>query len=182
MERDLADQLDDLICAGPLKVSADYQYLYNVAGTVFVIWIVVAILVYLAASYLVQSASPSPSRERTSETTTNADTVETLPTAEKTISSTAVSELLEISTPHEEVAAVGLPNLSSTTTSVAKSDQPRSIGSDLEALSWVNQCIENIYTTPSLRSTLVQQWLLALTKYIQSLDVEVSICCCMKEK
>ena len=181
MERDLADQLDDLICAGPLKVSADYQYLYNVAGTVFVIWIVVAILVYLAASYLVQSASPSPSRERTSEATTNADTVETLATAEKTISSTAVSELLEISTPQEEMA-VGLPNLSSTTTSVAKSDQPRSIGSDLEALSWVNQCIENIYTTPSLRSTLVQQWLLALTKYIQSLDVEVSICCRIKEK
>ena len=54
MERDFAEELDELICASLSKVGADYEQLYTIAGIVFVVWILVAIVVYLIANYLIQ--------------------------------------------------------------------------------------------------------------------------------
>ena len=56
MEHDLADDLDDLICSGPLNVGgSNYEYLYKIGGAVFVVWISIAGLVYLVANYLIQT-------------------------------------------------------------------------------------------------------------------------------
>ena len=55
-----------------------------------------------------------------------------------------------------------------------KPEISRSIGSDLEAVDWINKCLEKIDELSSLRSNLVQLWLDAASKYTQSLDVEVN--------
>ena len=51
---------------------------------------------------------------------------------------------------------------------------PKSIGSDFEGVSWINGCIERIFNSAALRTTLAQQWLDSTSKYAQSLDVDVS--------
>ena len=48
-----------------------------------------------------------------------------------------------------------------------------SIGSDKQAVEWINSCLGKILELPTLRSTLVQLWLDAASKYTQSLEVEV---------
>ena len=56
MEHDLADDLDELICSGPLNVeNSDSNYWHKIGGIVFVVWISVAGFVFLAANYLIQS-------------------------------------------------------------------------------------------------------------------------------
>ena len=51
---------------------------------------------------------------------------------------------------------------------------PKSIGSDLESVQWVNQCLEKICESPSIQTALTQIWLDALTQYTKSLGIEVS--------
>ena len=57
-----------------------------------------------------------------------------------------------------------------------KLDICNSIGSDKQAVEWINACLEKILELPTLRSTLVQLWLDAASKYTQSLEVEVKYC------
>ena len=80
MERDLADDLDDLICSGPLDVGgSDYDYLYKIAGVGLMVWISVAILVYLTANYLIQS----PTNENATDVSVSND-ISTVETSEQT--------------------------------------------------------------------------------------------------
>ena len=48
---------------------------------------------------------------------------------------------------------------------------PSSIGSDNEAVTWVNTCIKNVFSSPTLTSTLTQLWMDAMTAYIDSFGV-----------
>ena len=54
-----------------------------------------------------------------------------------------------------------------------KLDICNSIGADKQAVEWINSCLEKILELTTLRSTLVQLWLDAASKYTQSLEVEV---------
>ena len=66
MEHDLADDLDDLICSGPLNVeNSDSSYWQKIGGLVFTIWISVATLVFLVANYLIES--PPSDKNSTAE-------------------------------------------------------------------------------------------------------------------
>ena len=54
-------------------------------------------------------------------------------------------------------------------------EPPISLGSDLAAVEWVNDCLHNIFSSSTLRSTLIQLWMDALSKYTKSLDVEENV-------
>ena len=72
MEKDLAENLDDLICAGSLNVDgSNYNVWYKIVGLLFVVWITVAGLVYLVANYLIQSP---PSNSSTTEVNSDIST------------------------------------------------------------------------------------------------------------
>ena len=72
MEQDLAENLDDLICAGSLNVDGtSYNVWYKIVGLLFVVWIAVAGLVYLVANYLIQSP---PSNSSTAEVNSDIST------------------------------------------------------------------------------------------------------------
>lgn len=163
MERDLADDLDDLICAGTLSFGST-SFDLNVIAIVLVIWIIVAVLVYLAAVYLVQSDTnrTAPAVE---EPVKSSEIIE-----EKPVKTEALEKIEQKSAEENEVQA---QEITENAVAVDKSDAPQTLGSDLEAVAWVNQCLENVYSTTSLRATLVQQWLSALTKYTKMLDIEV---------
>ena len=77
MEQDLAENLDDLICAGSLNVdSSNYNVWYKIVGLLFVVWISVAGLVYLVANYLIQSPpSNSSTTEVNSDISTNSSVI-----------------------------------------------------------------------------------------------------------
>ena len=56
MEQDLAENLDDLICAGALNVDdSNYNVWYKIVGLLFVVWIAVAGLVYLGPYHVISS-------------------------------------------------------------------------------------------------------------------------------
>lgn len=52
-----------------------------------------------------------------------------------------------------------------------KWDVPLSIGSDSEAVTWVNACMTQIFTSPTLTATLTQLWMDAMSAYIDSIGV-----------
>ena len=54
MERDFAEDLDDVICAPNFNTFENYQ---DVAIVVFGAWILVAIIVYLVANFLLQNSN-----------------------------------------------------------------------------------------------------------------------------
>ena len=75
MEQDLAENLDDLICAGSVNVDGSN---YKIVGVLFVVWISVAGLVYLVANYLIQSpSSNSSTTEVNSDISTDTSSVVT---------------------------------------------------------------------------------------------------------
>ena len=51
-------------------------------------------------------------------------------------------------------------------------DVPKSLGSDLEAVSWIDTCLANIFGSTVLRTCLVDLWLDSMSKYIRTLDTE----------
>ena len=56
MEQDLAENLDDLICAGSLNVDgSNYNVWYKIVGLLFVVWIAVAGLVYLGPDHVIST-------------------------------------------------------------------------------------------------------------------------------
>ena len=56
MEQDLAENLDDLICAGALNVDdSNYNVWYKIVGLLFVVWIAVAGLVYLGPDHVIST-------------------------------------------------------------------------------------------------------------------------------
>ena len=59
MERDLADDLDDLICNNFNFINEEGS-VQKIAVLVFAAWVCIAICVYLAANFLLQQPSLSP--------------------------------------------------------------------------------------------------------------------------
>lgn len=162
----MADDLDDLICAGTLSFgSASFDL--NIVAIVLVIWIIVAVLVYLAAVYLVQSDTNRTEQVKSQEKIREDE--------EKPVKIEALEAKIEEtkSVENVDVSAQEITILNSSV-AIDKADAPQTLGSDLEAVGWVNQTLENIYSTSSLRATLIQQWLTALTNYTKLLDIEVN--------
>ena len=73
---------------------------------------------------------------------------------------------------NEEIDDIGKIDLEPV--SGSKITPPISIGSDFEAVQWVNLCLGRICESPSIQTTLTQLWLDALTQYTKSLGIEVS--------
>ena len=50
---------------------------------------------------------------------------------------------------------------------------PISLGSDTEAVDWVNLCLVTVFTSPSMYRELINMWLQSLSNYTKSSDSEV---------
>ena len=50
---------------------------------------------------------------------------------------------------------------------------PISLGSDSEAVDWVNLCLVSIFTTPHMYEVLISKWLVSLSTYTKASDSEV---------
>ena len=50
---------------------------------------------------------------------------------------------------------------------------PISLGSDTEAVDWVNLCLVSIFTTPHMYEVLISKWLVSLSTYTKASDSEV---------
>ena len=156
MERDFAEDLDDVICAPNLNTFENYQ---DVAIVIFGVWILIAILVYLVANFLLQNPNPP--------VTTVIDTP-----VEK-VETNAVLESEDDKKGEEEVKVQKQPEEMTFKPYVeAHWEVPKSLGSDLEAVTWIDTCLENIFGSTVLRTCLVDLWLDSMTKYIRTLDTE----------
>ena len=153
MERDFAEDLDDVICAPNFNTFESYQ---DVAIVVFGLWILVAIIVYLVANFLLQN----------SNSVTVATEVDTSP--EK------VQEIQEDKKVEKEVVIQKVPEPEILFRPYIEDtlDVPKSLGSDLEAVSWIDTCLANIFGSTVLRTCLVDLWLDSMSKYIRTLDTE----------
>ena len=50
---------------------------------------------------------------------------------------------------------------------------PRSLGSDEEAVAWVNACLKKAFTEESISQELIKMWINSLTQYTKSSGAEV---------
>jgi len=52
---------------------------------------------------------------------------------------------------------------------------PKSLGSDDDAVSWVNECLRKAFTIDSITKELIHLWLKSLSQYTKSSGAEVRI-------
>ena len=161
MERDFAEDLDDLICAPNLQNFENYK---DVALVIFGVWILVAVIVYLVANFLVQS-SPSPVNPPITEIN------ETKPVI-STDNEAKINKNEEIKVVKQEFIHEPVEDFVIKPYIEEKIEAPKCLGSDLEAVAWIETCLENIYGSTVLRTCLVDLWLDSMTKYIRTLDTE----------
>ena len=161
MERDFAEDLDDLICAPNLQNFENYK---DVALVIFGVWILVAVIVYLVAHYLVQSTPVTNEINDKSVTALKENGTTNV------IENCAKNEDIKVTKQefiHEPVEDIVIkPYIEE------KIEAPKCLGSDLEAVAWIETCFENIYGSTVLRTCLVDLWLDSMTKYIRTLDTE----------
>lgn len=162
MEKDLADDLDDLICSSPNVGLADGEeggsVLSNVAVLLLTVWFAVALMVYGLANYFLKS-DPNPSTAAIAEETI----AELSSSGESTVDTLTVEEPLVV----EEEVLLQQP--------IANSNLPKSLGSDEEAVQWINNCVEAIFSSSPVSSTLATLWLDALSNYTKSSGIDDSI-------
>ena len=64
-QRDMAEDLDDLISKTRNWIEENNDYLYNTVLVILVIWILVAIVLYVIASLVLKSSSSSSTTKST---------------------------------------------------------------------------------------------------------------------
>ena len=202
-QRDMAEDLDDLISKTRNWIEYNNDYLYNTVSVIVVIWILVAIVLYVIASLVLKSSSSS------STTTESKNDNEENKSKNKENGGIDISNSGEIDSkipslgsgseiseegPPDDSTSIGVSPVENGSRSEADIQNtvqsngdtgrfsvkkpfipPKSIGSDLESVQWVNQCLEKICESPSIQTALTQIWLDALTQYTKSLGIEVSI-------
>ena len=142
-------------------------------------WVGVAVLLYIVASFVLKSNSASSSSEtdKTEKAKNNEDESKsenkeaTAVKSEITLSDSEVKVNAEITEKSDEKNqdAKGLQSIANE----GRITPPISIGSDFEAVDWVNQCIFKICESPSIRTALTHLWFDALSQYTKSLGIEV---------
>ena len=202
-QHDMAEDLDDLISKTRNWIEDNNDYLYNTVTVILVIWILVAIVLYVIASLVLKSSSSSSTtteskndnEENKSKNKENGgiDISNSGEIDSKIPSPGSRSEMSEEGLP-ENSTSIGVSlvenglkseeDIQNTVQSNGNTGRfsvkkpfipPKSIGSDLESVQWVNQCLEKICESPSIQTALTQIWLDALTQYTKSLGIEVSI-------
>ena len=202
-QHDMAEDLDDLISKTRNWIEYNNDYLYNTVSVIVVIWILVAIVLYVIASLVLKSSSSSSTtteskndhEENKSKNKENGgiDISNSGEIDSKIPSPGSGSEISEEGLP-ENSTSIGVSlvenglkseeDIQKTVQSNGNTGRfsvkkpfipPKSIGSDLESVQWVNQCLEKICESPSIQTALTQIWLDALTQYTKSLGIEVSI-------
>ena len=203
-QHDMAEDLDDLISKTRNWIEYNNDYLYNTVSVIVVIWILVAIVLYVIASLVLKSSSSSSTAvsESKNENEENKSKNDENGGVDISNSGEIDSKIPSLGS-GSEISEEGLPE-NSTSIGVSlvenglKSEEdiqntvqsngntgrfsvkkpfipPKSIGSDLESVQWVNQCLEKICESLSIQTALTQIWLDALTQYTKSLGIEVSI-------
>ena len=157
MERDFAEDLDDVICAPNFNTFENYQ---DVAIVVFGAWILVAIIVYLVANFLLQNSNA------VTEVDTSPEKVQENPEKVQDNEEKLIEVVKEVLTKKVEQEILFKPYIEDTL------EVPKSLGSDLEAVSWIDTCLANIFGSTVLRTCLVDLWLDSMSKYIRTLDTE----------
>ena len=204
-QRDMAEDLDYLISKTRNWIEENNDYLYNTVLVILVIWILVAIVLYVIASLVLKSSSSSSTTtESESKNDNEENKSKNKENGGIDISNSGeIDSKIPSPGSRSEMSEEGLPE-NSTSIGVSlvenglKSEEdiqntiqsngntgrfsvkkpfipPKSIGSDLESVQWVNQCLEKICESPSIQTALTQIWLDALTEYTKSLGIEVSI-------
>ena len=204
-QHDMAEDLDDLISKTRNWIEYNNDYLYNTVSVIVVIWILVAIVLYVIASLVLKSSSSSSTTTESESKNDNEENksknkenggIDISNSGEidsKIPSPGSRSEMSEEGLP-ENSTSIGVSlvenglkseeDIQNTVQSNGNTGRfsvkkpfipPKSIGSDLESVQWVNQCLEKICESPSIQTALTQIWLDALTQYTKSLGIEVSI-------
>ena len=204
-QHDMAEDLDDLISKTRNWIEDNNDYLYNTVTVILVIWILVAIVLYVIASLVLKSSSSSSTTTESESKNDNEENksknkenggIDISNSGEidsKIPSPGSGSEISEEGLP-ENSTSIGVSlvenglkseeDIQNTVQSNGNTGRfsvkkpfipPKSIGSDLESVQWVNQCLEKICESPSIQTALTQIWLDALTQYTKSLGIEVSI-------
>jgi hypothetical protein len=169
MEHDLADDLDDLITCNGAKAENENSSggMTNTAILIFTVWIGLAVVVYFVANLVLQSIRLKVADKKLQHQTSEAisergeNESEIISTLEEAAADDVVAEA-KLDDKEVEMAAAKV-----------EIEAPRSMGSDLEAVTWVNGCLEAIFTSPSLRSALITLWMDAMTAYTKSTGLEV---------
>ena len=203
-QHNMAEDLNDLISETRNWIEENNNYLYNTVLVILVIWILVAIVLYVIASLVLKSSSSSSSttaeskneNETKSENKENGGGAVDISKSSETskIPSGSAAEIsegppannssIEVLSTVENEPKNGEDIQNNTVQSNGNTGRfavkkpflaPKSIGSDLESVQWVNQCLEKICESPSIQTALTQIWLDALTQYTKSLGIEVSI-------
>ena len=138
----------------------------------------VAVLLYIVASFVLKSKNASPSETETKNKVKNNEDESKSENKE----ATAVKSEITLSDSEAKVnadnteendeknqGAKGLQSIANE----GRITPPISIGSDFEAVDWVNQCIFKICESPSIRTALTHLWFDALSQYTKSLGIEV---------
>ena len=203
-QHDMAEDLDDLISKTRNWIEYNNDYLYNTVSVILVIWILVAIVLYVIASLILKSSSSSSTAESESKNENEenkskndenggVDISKSGEINSKIPSPVSASEI-SVEGPPDNSTSIGVSPIENGSKSEADIQNtvqsngdtgrfsvkkpfipPKSIGSDLESVQWVNQCLEKICESPSIQTALTQIWLDALTQYTKSLGIEVSV-------
>lgn len=155
------------------------DYFMNTLILVISMWIGVAVLLYIVASFVLKSKNASSSETETKDKVKNNEDESKSENKEAT---TAVKSEITLSDSEAKVnaedteendeknqGAKGLQSIANE----GRITPPISIGSDFEAVDWVNQCIFKICESPSIRTALTHLWFDALSQYTKSLGIEV---------
>ena len=155
------------------------DYFMNTLILVISMWIGVAVLLYIVASFVLKSKNASSSETETKDKVKNNEDESKSENKEAT---TAVKSEITLSDSEAKVnaedteendeknqGAKGLQSIANE----GRITPPISIGSDFEAVDWVNQCIFKICESLSIRTALTNLWFDALSQYTKSLGIEV---------
>ena len=155
-----------------LEQNAD-DYFMNTLLLVVGMWVGVAILLYIVATLVLKSSSAVSSEDQAKVKGKNEDKSKS-ENKEAVKSETCDAEVkvkADITEQSDEKSQE--VNVLQSIANEGRITPPISIGSDFEAVDWVNQCIFKICESPSIRTALTHLWFDALSQYTKSLGIEV---------
>ncbi len=168
MERDLADDLDDLICSGPVVTADDGSSFKSTAIFLLSIWVALAVMVFSVVNYVLK---PSSLASNASEVAgSEAKQPETKPESTPLVIQSNVSKHIS---PTKSQCDFDFDAPVENGTPYMAQEAPKTFGSDLDAVDWGNKCFESVFESPSISSTIFNLWLDALSNYTKSTGVEV---------
>ena len=170
MDNDLADALDDMICAAD-KVVADpsTDVLIAIVG-----WIVLAGGVFAATKYIVKNITLTPAATAPAPPATNGVAAHRQPgfltelVKDQTLTSRVVGSAPPPSSPEKTRIDPEPEEVKET-----RPPPPTAVGSNPEAVEWVNNAFQAAYAHPAVYDACIKLWLDSLTEHTKSSGIEV---------